>query len=160
PGPQPWRPAPNPPPPESLPPCGGRRSGHRPEGGRVKRSEASSRLGAAFVFQRPPAGRWGGHLPREGGGTTGPPFQSAGVAAGRRSPRRSRSGMNDRTGGTRSKLYGGGGELVAHSRVLPSHGSSPATSPLRQLTTRLIRKISTDSATRNDATVMNAFVAP
>jgi hypothetical protein len=28
-------------------------------------------------------------------------------------------------------LYGGGGDVVAHSSVLPSHGSSPATSPLR-----------------------------
>src|SRR5437660_12611213 len=84
----------------------------------------------------------------------------SGSRAAWRSPRRSRSGMNERTGGTRSKLYGGGGELVAHSSVLPSHGSSPAPSPLPQLTTRLIRKTRTDSATRNDATVMNAFVAP
>src|SRR5215469_2788329 len=98
-------------------------------------------------------------------GTKAPGY-GAGVGAGASagtllcSARRSRSGIKDRTGGTRSKLYGGGGELVAHSSVLPSHGSSPATSPLRQLWTRLITKIRTENATKNAATVMKALVAP
>src|SRR5205814_6179784 len=60
--------------------------------------------------------------------------------------RRSRSGMKLRTGGTRSKLYGGGGEEVAHSRVLAAHGSSPATSPPLQLRTTLTRNSSTEKA--------------
>ena len=45
--------------------------------------------------------------------------------------RRSNSGRSERISGRWSKLYGGGGELVAHSSVLPSHGSSPAGLPLR-----------------------------
>jgi hypothetical protein len=38
-----------------------------------------------------------------------------------------------------SKLYGGGGEVVAHSSVLPSHGSSPAGLPLMNVATTLMR---------------------
>src|SRR5438445_8037427 len=73
--------------------------------------------------------------------------------------RRSRSGMKLRTGGTRSKLYGGGGEVVAHSSVLACHGSSPATSPPLQLETMLMMNSSTENAIRNEETVMMRFVA-
>ena len=45
--------------------------------------------------------------------------------------RASRTGRSLYTGSTVSKLYDGGGEDVAHSSVLPSHGSSPATTFLR-----------------------------
>src|SRR5712692_1048222 len=72
--------------------------------------------------------------------------------------RRSRSGMKLRTGGTFAKLYGGGGDVVAHSRVLPCHGSSPAISPLLQLRTMLMKKSSTEKAIRNDDVVMIALV--
>src|SRR5437588_12632977 len=72
--------------------------------------------------------------------------------------RRSFSGMKLRTGGTRSKLYGGGGDVVAHSSVLPCHGSLPAISPWFQLRTMLIRKISTEIAMRNDEMVMIRLV--
>src|SRR5262245_33898237 len=44
---------------------------------------------------------------------------------------KSQSGRALRTTGTLSKLYSGGGEVVAHSSVHASHGSSPAFSPLR-----------------------------
>src|SRR5215813_11897157 len=44
----------------------------------------------------------------------------------------SHSGRALRTSGTVSKLYSGGGEVVAHSSVHASHGSSPACSPLRR----------------------------
>src|SRR5690349_10517830 len=42
---------------------------------------------------------------------------------------RSHNGRALRTTGSFSKLYSGGGEVVAHSRVHPSQGSSPAGSP-------------------------------
>src|ERR1700682_1707389 len=66
--------------------------------------------------------------------------------------------MKLRTGGTRSKLYGGGGDEVAHSSVLPRQGSSPAISPPFQLRTTLIRNSSTEKAMRKDETVMIMFV--
>jgi hypothetical protein len=48
--------------------------------------------------------------------------------ARRRGGRRTRAA---RSGCRAWKLWWGGGELVAHSRLLPSHGSSPAASPRR-----------------------------
>src|SRR6266446_5342994 len=72
--------------------------------------------------------------------------------------RRSRSGMKLCTGGTLAKLYGGGGEVVAHSRVLPCHGSSPAISPPFQLRMTLMKKSRTENAIRNDDTVMIMLV--
>src|SRR6266851_9677669 len=72
--------------------------------------------------------------------------------------RRSRSGMKLRTGGTRSKLYGGGGEVVAHSRVLAFQGSLPAISPPYQLRMTLMKKRRTENAIRNDDTVMIRLV--
>jgi hypothetical protein len=47
------------------PPSRGRRSGHGPEGGSL------GRLDDSIVSKRPPSGRWGGLLPREGGGIGG-----------------------------------------------------------------------------------------
>ena len=46
---------------------------------------------------------------------------------------RSHKGLMLRTGGIRSKLWGGGGEDVAHSRVQPPQGLSPAGFPLKRL---------------------------
>src|SRR2546428_14135599 len=66
--------------------------------------------------------------------------------------------MKLRAGGTRSKLSGGGGEVVAHSRVLPRHGSLPAISPWPQLWTTLIRSTRIENAIRNDEMVMITFV--
>ena len=46
----------------------------------------------------------------------------------------SHTGRFDRIGGSGpSKLVGGGGDVVAHSSVWPSHGSSPAGSPRRNV---------------------------
>src|SRR2546427_11998941 len=66
--------------------------------------------------------------------------------------------MKLRTGGTRSKLYGGGGEVAAHSKGLPRHGSLPAISPWPQLWTTLIRSTRIENAMRNDEMVMITFV--
>src|SRR5215468_1319918 len=44
---------------------------------------------------------------------------------------KSHSGRRLRTSGNVSKLYSGGGEVVDHSKVQASQGSSPAGSPYR-----------------------------
>src|SRR5438046_422731 len=49
---------------------------------------------------------------------------------------RSQRGRRPLTAGMLEKFSGGGGEVVAHSRVNASHGSSPAISPERRLRTR------------------------
>src|SRR5262245_34294346 len=54
---------------------------------------------------------------------------------------RSQSGRRLCTVGTSSKLYDGGGEVVAHSSVQASHGLSPAGLPLRRDTIRFHTKI-------------------
>jgi len=51
-------------------------------------------------------------------------------------------------GGSTSKLYGGGGLVVAHSRVLPSHGSSDAVRGSRSVTKTFHRKGMTDRPIR------------
>src|SRR6185503_7291835 len=63
--------------------------------------------------------------------------------------RKSKTGRSLRIGGSLSKLYAGGGEEVAHSRVLPSHGSSPTRSPLMKVATTFTRNGSTLAAMRN-----------
>src|SRR5204862_4756306 len=76
--------------------------------------------------------RVGGHepVPETVGCGAGP--GSGRTAAGRVRPwRRSNSGRSERISGRWSKLYGGGGEVVAHSSVFASHGSSPAGWPPR-----------------------------
>ena len=60
-------------------------------------------------------------------------------------------------GGRRSKLWGGGGELVAHSSVFPSHGSSPAGSPLMNVAITLIRNGMMLTATMKAPTVEMVF---
>src|SRR5262247_4223425 len=53
---------------------------------------------------------------------------------------RSQSGRRLRTIGSVSKLYSGGGEVVVHSSVQASQGSSPASAPRRRETSRLATK--------------------
>src|SRR5437870_1636461 len=54
---------------------------------------------------------------------------------------RSQSGRRLRTVGVVSKLYDGGGEVVAHSSVHASHGSSPAGAPFFRDMSRFQTKI-------------------
>src|ERR671933_1893203 len=74
-----------------------------------------------------------------GGATAGPRGDSAYFM--------SHTGRELRTIGTTSKLCGGGGEVVAHSRVWPSQGSLSAIAPLRRvrstlrIKTRILRAI-------------------
>src|SRR5204863_8204394 len=96
--------------------------------------------------------------PDEQGRRPGPDPQSPGAEHQRRAPhgrdssrsRRSRRGAKERIGGIAVKFRRGGGEVVAHSSVCPSHGSSPAGSRLRSDTTRLTTK------TRIPAAITNA----
>src|SRR5207249_9711845 len=53
---------------------------------------------------------------------------------------KSRSGLALDTYGTRSKLCGGGGEVVYHSSVSASQGSFPARRPFCEVTTTFERK--------------------
>src|SRR5215475_5911274 len=50
---------------------------------------------------------------------------------------KSHNGRRLATTGTVAKLYAGGGELVDHSRVHASHGSLPASAPLKYEMIRL-----------------------
>src|SRR5262249_4589392 len=59
---------------------------------------------------------------------------------------RSQSGRRLRTVGNVSKLYSGGGEVVVHSSVHASHGSSPASFPLRHDMRRLATRHSNPAA--------------
>jgi hypothetical protein len=45
-----------------------------------------------------------------------------------------------------AKFSGGGGEVVDHSRVNASHGSSPAIAPERRLRTRFTKKMTIATA--------------
>src|SRR4029453_106046 len=63
--------------------------------------------------------------------------------------RASRSGRVERTSGSRSKLCGGGGEEVAHSRVLPCQGSAGAVRGRRRGTTPLTRNTASEGGTTN-----------
>src|SRR4029453_11295785 len=71
--------------------------------------------------------------------------------------RASRSGRLERTSGSRSKLCGGGGEEVAHSRVLPCQGSAGALRGRRRLTMTLMRNTASDTAITNDPAVASWF---
>src|SRR4051794_39155282 len=82
-----------------------------------------------------------------GGGATPTPARRS------TSRRTSFIGSAERTRGTTSKLLTGGGEGVNHSRVLPFHGSGPATGPVRRLRTTLTIVASTPAAIRNAPTV-------
>src|SRR5205807_1024186 len=61
------------------------------------------------------------------------------------------------TGGMVSKLYAGGGELVAHSSVLPCQGSAGARRPPRTLMAKLTTKIKTAIAITNAPMVAIRF---
>src|SRR5207249_9079974 len=100
-----------------------------------------------------------GYFPMNGEEASYAGVSTGGSSTSSPDSRRSRTGMKLRTGGTRSKLYGGGGEVVAHSRVLPCQGSLPAISPLFQLWMMLIRNTSTANAIRNDDNVMIMLVS-
>jgi len=58
-----------------------------------------------------------------------------------------------------SKLYAGGGEVVAHSSVLPCQGSLPAGSPRVQLWMTLMKNSSMEIAIRKEDIVMIMLVA-
>src|SRR5919112_443744 len=60
--------------------------------------------------------------------------------------RRSNSGRSEWISGRLSKLCTGGGEVVYHSRVLPSHGSSGSFSLRRRVITTLARNGAVDRA--------------
>src|SRR6185295_9831726 len=62
---------------------------------------------------------------------------------------RSQRGLRLRTTGALAKLYSGGGEVVAHSKVHASHGSLPASSPFFSERTRFIAKQRTATACRS-----------
>src|SRR5215813_10354635 len=59
--------------------------------------------------------------------------------------------------GTTSKLWGGGGEVVAHSRVQASQGSAPAGSPRRSETMTFTTKIRMAMAWRGTPSVVMRF---
>src|SRR5712691_1702117 len=61
------------------------------------------------------------------------------------------------TTGTASKLCGGGGDVVAHSRVRASQGSSPAISPCLRDHHTLYMKTTMDAAIMNAPTVETKF---
>ena len=58
-------------------------------------------------------------------------------------------GSTERTRGTTSKLFSGGGEGVNHSSVFAFHGSGPAIGPFLIERTRLMTVSSTPRASMN-----------
>jgi hypothetical protein len=78
------------------------------------------------------------------GWVSGSVLASAGVAA----YRRSNTGRSERICGRWWKLWWGGGEVVAHSRLLPSQGSSPAGWPRRIEIRKFQRKTRIEMAIR------------
>src|SRR4029453_5879899 len=67
--------------------------------------------------------------------------------------RRSRSGRALVTYGMRSKFQGGGGDVVYHSSVSPTHGSLPARRPTRAVRMTLITNTSMPTAITKDPSV-------
>src|ERR1700741_1121416 len=70
---------------------------------------------------------------------------------------RSQSGRRLRTTGSVAKLYSGGGEVGAHSRVQASQGSCPAFGPLNAARTRLKTKMRMATPWMTAPTVSTAF---
>src|SRR5436305_8548925 len=70
---------------------------------------------------------------------------------------RSHRGRLLRTTGSFSKLYSGGGELVVHSSVHPSHGSSPASWPERSECTTFTKNVRIERAWKKTPMVSNMF---
>src|SRR3954452_17246601 len=66
-------------------------------------------------------------------------------------------GLTERTRGITSKLFSGGGELVNHSSVFPSHGSLPDFLPFLALWTMLTSVIRMPSASTNEPIVEIRF---
>ncbi len=62
-------------------------------------------------------------------------------------------GSTERTRGTTSKLFSGGGDWVNHSSVLAFHGSLPARLPLRRLRPTFTSVIITPSPSVNEPMV-------
>ena len=62
-------------------------------------------------------------------------------------------GSAERTSGTTSKLFSGGGELVNHSSVFAFHGSGPAITPTFRLRATLTIVTSTPEASMNEPIV-------
>src|SRR5207244_10909041 len=72
---------------------------------------------------------------------------------------RSQFGYGLDTLGTTGKLYGGGGELVVHSRVPPKKGSGPDGAPRNRLQSRLPKIISNPNARMKAPTVSDRLEA-
>src|SRR5262245_45142071 len=70
---------------------------------------------------------------------------------------RSHSGRRLRTVGIDSKLYDGGGEVVAHSSVQASQGSSPAGRPRRSDTATFAKKIRNATPCTTTPSVLSWF---
>src|SRR4051794_11873255 len=64
------------------------------------------------------------------------------------------------TCGTTAKLYGGGGDVVAHSSVPPWKGSGPDGAPRRKLHTRFAASTTSPSASRYEPSVSIMFELP
>src|SRR6185312_6550637 len=62
--------------------------------------------------------------------------------------------------GITAKLYGGGGDSMAHSSVPASHGFEPAYAPRRRLTKMLTTNSSTPTANIADPIVVMRFTDP
>jgi len=77
-----------------------------------------------------------------------------------RASRRSRTGLRLSTSCSSSKFHAGGGDVVAHSRVLPSHGSSGAVLGARMLITKLIMKTVIEMAMTNAPKVISELMSP
>src|SRR5829696_715893 len=73
--------------------------------------------------------------------------------------RRSNSGRSEWISGRLSKLCTGGGEVVYHSRVLPSHGSSGSRSLRRMVMTTLARNGAVDRA-MSTAAMVGRWLSP
>src|SRR3954447_11263383 len=73
--------------------------------------------------------------------------------------RASQTGRSERTVGIERKLCFGGGEVVAHSSELASHGSSAAFAERRSVSTMLTRKIRTLTPISHDPIVEIRFMS-
>jgi hypothetical protein len=78
-------------------------------------------------------------------------------AAVERSLTSSDSGFRERTTGMRLKLYGGGGEVVAHSSVEAPQGFGPAAGPDRKLRRASMKKTTKPNANMIELKLTNRF---
>jgi hypothetical protein len=89
-----------------------------------------------------------------------PDAAAAAAAAFLRAMRASRTGRRLITSGSTSKFHAGGGDDVAHSSVLASHGSSGAVFGARMLMTKLIMNTVTEMAITNAPNVISELRSP